>query len=200
MRAVTTVQLRERAENIIKLLLWSTKRVKLNAKAVKRNEHAACSASADLERSLRSAGSPVFESDLKRARLARLRDPLPLRIFAYDVERERYYVNAVCSAWSMVVRYVDARGLRVKNNTVDVEQIVVALLYSMREGKRHGANMLVPCDEFLRDNLPSSSDLKSHFGIAVRDLTRGKEVLNGALEHALREDGYAHIGGVESSK
>jgi len=188
---VADTALRMRAGAMITQLLFGKNRISRNNVEIQRNRAAADEACAAYTQHMRSQRQLPYWTDVYRLRGEWMQRELPLREFEFDEARFNYYVDVVHHVWRLVVRYYGSatEGSPYQPlNHVSVESITVGVLYSMKTGKRHQGHVLLPCDPFLAENLPSIGDLEQHFGVQRNQVTRGENAINVVYERGIAQN------------
>ena len=95
--------------------------------------------------------------------------------------------------WTHIVRYLSQDATATKRRYCDPETVCISTLYSMRTGLTEGGRVILPMDEFLRDNLPDVCDLSIYFDIERNRLSHGSHMLTAALKYSLQTYGQASL-------
>lgn len=177
-----------RAENLVKLLLFSRNRIHRNEEAIALYNQQAKEARVHYLKTRREEKQLPYDTDLRRITTHFLQQPLPLRIWPYDEDRTSYYSGVVCQKWEMVVKHYQTQGL-VATHRVDFDCVALGVLYKMCTGIIYNGQVILPCDEFLKDNLPCIGDLNTYFGIDCGRITKGDNILMAAYQNAIHKDG-----------
>ena len=195
LQAVSHAQVLEQAKSMVELLLFSKSRSARNEKALSRMRSDAALQCEEYIKRVRRDQQLPYATDVYRIYGTIMAQPLPLTTLPYDDEKVGYYVAVICQMWQRIMKYLDtAHAPRTNRMTgCDVQTVALGTLYSMREGKKHQGHVMLPRDEFLSQHLPNISDLGTYFHIRRKNITKGKDMVTLALEHALRVNGHAAL-------
>jgi hypothetical protein len=179
-------QVKERAADMVRLLLYSTCRVQYNQQHYDTVMRQAADSCASYEKQqLLNKQLPVLTDRLRLYNYCTT-VPLPLCIFVFDQALLDYYVAIITQTWFKVQKWYVA-FMKPSNSRgsarLDVEKISLGVLYMMRAGHVYERVVALPRDEFLLYNLPQFHMLH-RFGIEKSDVTCGMHIIEATFEHA----------------
>lgn len=194
LEAYTEEQVRERASHMVKLLLFSNARVKLNDAVIARRVQDAQHDCEEYRRAQRAARQLPYATDLHRIRGWITSQPFVLREYEFDEHLHDYYVGVIVQVWERVLQYArEGPTLALRTPHCDADTISIGTLYCMRKGMVQNGHVMLPCDSFLAQNLPAIGDLAVHFDVNRNRITCGDSIVTAALLHALRCRGGASL-------
>lgn len=181
----------ERASNLLKLLLWSSKRVTRNKQVAGELRALADKMCADYVAEQREQGQLPYWTELFVRRGYALSRTLPLQILEFDEEKHDYYAGILVQVWDRVARFY-VRGPRPLNVDAvpqrEFDCVALAALYMMRQSDYHREGVaLLPHDDFLAAALPPATDLATYFGVQGQLITRGTKYIRQSFENAFAD-------------
>lgn len=195
-KRATDEELRAIVSGMIKLLLYSPNRVNRNREAIKAHLQEANEARNTYERQQHKNKQLPFFTDIYRLVGKYTSKPLPFDEFVYSPNLHDYYVSIVMQVWNMVMRYYTPLGEKEYEEDgvteipprVDVGNVCLGVLYSMRQGVRYNGNTMLEKDDFLLMNLPTGPDLLNYFNIRKRRVSVGEKIVTQTYENAQAEN------------
>lgn len=177
---------KDRAGDMVRLLLYSTCRVQYNKEYIQAAQTQATESCVTYEKEQIRARQLPLLTDRMRLLNHCTTAPLPLCIFVFDQQLFDYYVAVITQTWFKVQKWYvaftkpsNSRG----SARLDVEKISLGVLYTMRSGHIYQRVVALPRDEFLLYNLPQFHMLH-HFGIEKSDVTCGMHIVEATFERA----------------
>lgn len=171
------------ASNVLRLLLWSTKREARNKHVREQLTAEANDACANYIKAQRLAHQLPFWTDLFRIRGFMMSKHPMLQILLYDETLHDYYVAIICQVWDRVVRF--RADVAEKLTRADLESVAIGVLYGMRQNEYRCRGVIILAkDDFLTQELPPITELGPHFGLERSRVTRGQILFREAFEHA----------------
>lgn len=183
-RGLTDAEVRERADTLIRKLLFSSERVERNKAAITRHEHESQEGCLTYIKRQREAGQLPYFTDEYRVMGNATSQALPLNELRFDTGMCAYLTAVISQTWRIIMRFYDECDDKTAPK-VDVESVALGVLYEMRTGLSYpGDCVILPASEFLRDNLPMAIDLP-HYKIDRSGISKGEMILSRTYENAL---------------
>ncbi len=192
-KRISDEDLSQLVSGMVKLLLYSPNRVARNRDAIKAHQLEGSEAvHTYVRQQVKKKQRPYWTDNYRLMGYYSSRE-LPLREFAFSQNLHDYYVSIIVQVWRMVMRFYVPTAEKEYDGDVeipprlDVGNICLGVLYSMRQGIRYNGHTLLPKDDFLLMNLPIGPDL-SYFNIRKRRVSIGEKIITQTYENALAED------------
>jgi len=161
-------QLREIASNVIRCLLYSSIRNKINSRIKNQNERFLIKAVQTYIKSCKKDKSVIDVIYLQKIHDTYTTVENKLEMLVYNEYIVKKYVDIIIATYKNVKKYY--------SDTFKIETIALGVLYIMRQGYEVENIILFQSDSFLLYNLPSICDIPS-FGYDKKNITKGKLII-----------------------
>jgi hypothetical protein len=194
-RTITDDDLHTRASAMIKLLLFSTARIKCNNLAYETYIQQARDGLHTYRKLRLTKRQPPYQSDRYRLRAHFTSMPLPYSVYEFNANLHDYYVGICMQMWHLAMRFYVADGEKRYDPAdgvteicprLDFGHLCLGVMYTMRQGRSIGGIVLLPKDDFLLINMPLISHL-SVFNLCKNQVTKGEKILSQMYENAVAE-------------
>lgn len=189
-------EIKEQAEDLVKLLLYSKHRSECNKAAAETNRAEGADAVATYIKQQEKARQQPFATDEYRLYAHYCSRPPPLLEFRFDPAKHAYYASIIVQMWAKVMKYYvppdekrfEEDGVTPILPRINFQSVGLGVLYAMRKGLRHQDVEILPKDQFLEDNLPQLAVLPLYFNLSRKLTTLGDSVLAKTFENAFRSN------------
>lgn len=180
---IPDAQKRDLVVNVIRLLLWSTKRETRNEiirKQLTDESNAACD---NLIKVCALQKQVPFWTDLFRIRGYMMSQQPMLQVLQHNETLQDYYATIILQVWDRVLRF--RSEVMEKLSRVDLEAVAFGVLYGMGHyGYYKNGVCIWTKDEFLTQELPPIHELDTYFLVKRSLVTRGQKLLRRAFDYA----------------
>lgn len=189
-------QVCDRADKMVYLLLYSPTRKRVIENMLQQNQERGTEAQLTYIRNVRLQEQQLpYYTDLYRLKGYWSSKPVALTEFAVNEDAKAYYVSVISQIWHKVLKfYISAKDKRYDPITkseivprIDFDAICLGTLYGMRMGMQKNGLVILPRDEFLRNNLPTINDLSLFGNVEKSLITKGDKLISTSFDNAIAD-------------
>lgn len=174
----------ERAQAIVRTLLFSKYRRIINGNAKRQNMRMRDKHREEYLKQCKTSRQAPVLTDLIRFDCYFSALPLPLAELDQDEDIVVNYSHIIHHVWNVVAKFAENDEDDTDGPKLCFESVALGTLYTMRQGFRYNNVELLPKDPFLLYHLPIINDL-TRFGFQKKKITRGEKLISMAYQNAI---------------
>lgn len=180
-KSITDKNIRSKANTIVTKLLFSSKRADYNNRVKQKNIKKSIEEKKTyLEKCYLEQQYPLLPVLIQIDTFYLNRKP-PLIEFEYNEITKKHYSDIILQTWNRVNQYI----LK-KNININLESIILGIIYMMRNGCIVNDIEILPQDSFLLHHLPIINNLGC-MGFDKKKVTKGENLLRKAFEKGMAD-------------